>query len=157
MPVSGTSAARDACAALAEAIETAERLTGRRLADECVDPTGGDLRPLVVVTDNGPAFKSIESAGFIRARPWLTHVRTRHRSPETNGVIERFFGTLKYEHPYREEIDEVITLVAETGAYRLIHNTVRPHEALDYERPMERYLAEPADPHLYRPESVQDS
>jgi transposase InsO family protein len=28
----------------------------------------------------------------------LRHQRTRVRSPQTNGVIERFFGTLKYEH-----------------------------------------------------------
>jgi len=154
--VSGTSAARDACAALAEAHETAERLIGRALADECVDPDNGDVRPLVVVTDNGPAFKSIEFAGFFRARPWLTHVRTRHRSPEANGVIERFFGTLKYEHPYRKEIAEVITLVAEIEAYRLVYNTVRPHEALDYERPMECYRADPEGSHLCQPKSVQE-
>ena len=155
--VAGTTAARDACAALAEAIDTAERLTGRRLADESVDPHSGELAPLVVVTDNGPAFKSIDFAGFIRARPWLTHVRTRHRSPETNGVIERFFGTLKYEHLYRLEIADVVTLVAEVEAFRLLYNTVRPHEALDFERPMDRYLSEPIEPHLFQAESVQDS
>jgi transposase InsO family protein len=26
------------------------------------------------------------------------------RSPQTNGVVERFFGTLKYEHLYRATI-----------------------------------------------------
>ena len=30
--------------------------------------------------------------------PLFRHVRTRVRSPQTNGVVERFFGTLKYEH-----------------------------------------------------------
>lgn len=154
--VSGTTAARDACAALAEAIESAERLIGGRLADDCIDPASGDLVPLVVVTDNGPAFKSIDFAGFIRARPWLTHVRTRHRSPETNGVVERFFGTLKYEHLYRQEIGDVVTLVAEVEAYRLIYNTVRPHEGIDFDRPMHRYLAE-TEPHLYQAGSVQSS
>jgi transposase InsO family protein len=33
--------------------------------------------------------------------PPLRHVRTRVRSPQTNGVVERFFGSLKYEHLYR--------------------------------------------------------
>jgi transposase InsO family protein len=155
--VSGTSAARDACAALAEAIETAEHLTGRPLSDECVDDGSGELRALVVVTDNGPAFKSIEFGGFIRARPWLTHVRTRHRSPETNGVIERFFGTLKYDHLYREEIAEVVTLVAEVEAFRLIYNTVRPHETLGDVPPMARYLSESSESHLFPAGSVQDS
>lgn len=155
--VAGTTAARDACAALAEAVETAERLTGRTLEDECVDPVSGDLVPLVVVTDNGPAFKSIDFAAFFRARPWLTHVRTRHRAPETNGVIERFFGTLKYEHLYRREIADVMTLVAEVEAFRLIYNTVRPHESVGDVPPMERYLSEPAEPHLNQAESVQES
>jgi transposase InsO family protein len=30
--------------------------------------------------------------------------RTRARSPQTNGVIERFFGSLKYERLYRHDI-----------------------------------------------------
>jgi transposase InsO family protein len=34
-------------------------------------------------------------------------VRTRHRAPKTNGVVERFFGSLKYEHLYRLEIERV--------------------------------------------------
>jgi transposase InsO family protein len=28
------------------------------------------------------------------------------RSPQTNGVVERFFGTLKYEHLYRATIGD---------------------------------------------------
>lgn len=155
--VAGTTAARDACVTLAEAIETAEQHSGRRLEDECLDETTGELSPLVVVTDNGPAFKSIEFAGFIRARPWLRHVRTRHRAPETNGVIERFFGTLKYEHLYRQEIGDVMTLVAEVEAFRLIYNTVRPHESLGDVPPLTRYQADPLRPHLFPAGSVQDS
>ncbi|WP_369251587.1 integrase core domain-containing protein [Streptomyces sp. R41] len=31
-------------------------------------------------------------------------VRTRVKSPQTNGVVERFFGTLKYAHLYRATI-----------------------------------------------------
>jgi transposase InsO family protein len=30
-------------------------------------------------------------------------------SPQTNGVIERFFGTLKYEHLYRARIEYPLT------------------------------------------------
>ncbi|MEV6140505.1 integrase core domain-containing protein [Nocardia sp. NPDC051990] len=36
--------------------------------------------------------------------PVTATVRTRVRSPQTNGVIERFFGTLKYEHLFRGAI-----------------------------------------------------
>lgn len=118
--VSGTSAARDACIALRDAIDAAERLLGRPLADDCVDPKNGAVAPLTIVTDNGPAFKSIDFGGFIRARPFLRHARTRHRAPETNGVVERLFGSLKYEHLYRLEIEDVLRLAAEVEAYRLV-------------------------------------
>ena len=38
--------------------------------------------------------------------PLFRHVRTRVRSPQTNGVVERFFGTLKDEHLYRATIGD---------------------------------------------------
>lgn len=155
--LSGTSAARDACLALATAIGAAERLLGRSLADDCIDAASGAVAPLTIVTDNGPAFKSIDFGGFIRARPFLRHVRTRHRAPETNGVVERFFGSLKYEHLYRLEIEDVLRLAAEIEAYRQVYNTIRPHEALDFERPLERYLREPLEAHQFQATSVQES
>ena len=58
--------------------------------------------PIAVVSDNGPCYRGeVFKALFVGADPLLRHVRTRVRSPQTNGVIERFFGTLKYEHLYR--------------------------------------------------------
>jgi hypothetical protein len=45
----------------------------------------------------------------------------------------------------------------EVEAFRPIFNTVRPHESLGDVPPMERYLSEPAEPHLCQPESVQES
>jgi putative transposase len=38
---------------------------------------------------------------FTADDPLLKDVRTRVRSPQTNGVIERFVGTLKYEYLFR--------------------------------------------------------
>src|SRR5207302_2460582 len=52
-----------------------------------------------------PRGETYETA-FAGEDPLLRHVRTRVRSPQTNGVIERFFGTLKYEHLYRAPIDD---------------------------------------------------
>jgi len=34
---------------------------------------------------------------YVLARPELRHVRTRKKSPHTNGVVERFNSTMKYE------------------------------------------------------------
>ena len=156
-PISGTTAARDAIAALETAIRAAERLLGHSLLEDCVDRATGELSPLTIVTDNGPAYKSTDFLHFIARRPELAHVRTRHHAPETNGVVERFNGSLKYEHLYRLEIADVIGLAEETEAYRELYNGIRPHEALDFATPLSRYLATPDKPHLFRPESVQES
>jgi putative transposase len=68
------------------------------------------VHPVKLVTDNGPAFKAIGFARFIDSRPELVHIRTRRKSPHTNGVRERAFGSLKYEHLYREEITDGVML-----------------------------------------------
>jgi putative transposase len=112
------------------------------------------VHPVVVVTDNGPA-KSIEFARFIASRPELEHVRTRRKSPHTNGVRERAFGSLKYEHLSRHEITDVDVLAREAEHYRHIFNTIRPHEALDMRRPAEVYLD--ATPNFQDPETEPDS
>jgi putative transposase len=131
-PVSGTTGARDAIAAIKVAIAEAERLLGHSLLADCLDPASGEIFPLTIVTDNGPAYKSTDFLRFIASRPELAHVRTRHHAPETNGVVERFNGSLKYEHLYRLEIPDAIALAAEAEAYRTIYNEIRPHEALDF-------------------------
>jgi transposase InsO family protein len=63
--------------------------------------------PIAVVTDTGPCFRGVTFAdAFAGDDPLFRHVRTRVRSPQTNGVVERFFGTLKYEHLYRATIGD---------------------------------------------------
>jgi transposase InsO family protein len=156
VPVSGTTGARDAIAALEAAIAEAERLLGHSLLEDCIDRATGEIVPLTIVTDNGPAYKSTDFGRFIAGRPELAHVRTRHRAPETNGVVERFNGSLKYEHLYRLEVPDVLALVDEAEAYRLLYNTIRPHESLDFATPISHYLAHPGS-HLSGPETVQES
>lgn len=138
-----TQTARDAVNTLDAAIAEAERLIGCSLQEDCVDPETGEIFPVVIVSDNGPAYKSDLFARFIVAHPWLAHVRTRYRSPQTNGVIERFFGSIKYEHLYRLEIGNGIELNDEAEKYRQIYNEIRPHEALDLYPPILTYTAEP--------------
>jgi transposase InsO family protein len=115
------------------------------MEDDCTNPETGEITPLVIVSDNGSCYKSAEFTVFIEARkPWLYHVRTRFRSPWTNGVIERFFQTLKYEHLYREEITNGLQLGHEIATLRTLYNDVRPHENLDWQTPRATYLATPA-------------
>jgi transposase InsO family protein len=159
-PVTTTQTSADAISAVQAAIDQAELLLGCSLLEDCTDPATGELVPLVIVTDNGPAYRSVGFAKFIASRPELLHVRTRHRSPQTNGVIERFYQAIKYEHLYRHEVNDGLVLAREVENYLTIYNTIRPHEAIGFGLPLARYLQAPstppgANPHV--PESVSDS
>lgn len=135
--VATTGMARDAIAAVQLAITEAEQLAGCSLAQQVTDPNSGEIRPITLVTDNGAAFRSARFQRFLDSCPELTHVRTRAHSPGQNGVRERAFGSLKYEHLYRIDITDGQSLAGETEAYRQVFNHTRPHEALGLRRPAE--------------------
>jgi len=145
-PANPTETAKDAISALKAAIAEAESLIGMPLAQDCLDPITGQICPLTIVSDNGPAYKSDAFARFINARPWMRHVRTRYRSPQNNGVIERFYGSIKYEHLFRLDIANGIVLNEEAERFRQLYNKVRPHEHLGQITPIEVYLADPNKP-----------
>ncbi len=62
------------------------------------------------------------------------------KSPQTNGVVERFFGSLKYEHVFRCDIPDGDALAVETNLFRQTYNTIRPHQALGDRTPRQAYL-----------------
>jgi len=95
----------------------------------------------MIVSDNGAAFKSIRFERYVLARPELRHVRTRKRSPQTNGVVERFNETLKYEDLYRELPADGVELTERVDAHRHLYNTIRPHEGIAFHRPHRAYTA----------------
>lgn len=156
--VAATQTAPDLIAAIETAIDEAEALLGHTLIEDCV--TGdGEIQPLAIVTDNGAAMRSVRLARWFDDRPHLVHVRTRHRSPQTNGVIERFFQSIKYEHLYRYEIGDGDALADHVAGYLTTYNQTRPHEAIGWQRPQDRYLTAPTNPTLKpsEPEPEQDS
>jgi putative transposase len=149
--LTATSRGADALACLQLAIAEATRLTGlqdlhedRAMMDilDAADTVIGQApAPIAVVSDNGPCFRGeIFAQAFTGADPLLRHVRTRVRSPQTNGVIERFFGTLKYEHLYRGDIPDGDVLAVEINRFRQIYNELRPHQALGDRTPRQAYL-----------------
>ena len=138
--VATTANHRDAIETVEQALAETERLTGRPLVELLTDPATGEIRPLAVVTDNGPCFKSVRFAAYIERRPELIHIRTRRKSPGQNGVRERAFQSLKYEHLYRHEIDDGHQLGLEAESYRQLFNQIRPHEAIDMRRPLDVHL-----------------
>jgi len=142
-PVTATQTGHDLCAVFDTAVARAEELLGYPLIEDCVDPETGEIIPIVIVTDNGPAMKSLPVANWFRARSHFTHVRTRVKSPHTNGVIERWFQTLKYERLYRHEIDTVLDLTDHVTDFTIEYNQTRPHETIGWDRPLDRYLQTP--------------
>ncbi len=149
--VTPTSRGADALTCLLRAVDEAKRVLD--LDDLRAEPgemdevdvedfvIGQVPAPVAVVTDNGPCFRGGTFAeAFTGDDPLLRHVRTRIRSPQTNGVVERFFGTLKYEHLYRAKIGDGNALAVELGLFRRTYNTLRPHQALDDRTPRQAYV-----------------
>jgi transposase InsO family protein len=157
LTITPTSRGTDAVACLQQAIRHAtglldlDDLRQDRELVPVVDDDGVVLRtvpaPIAVVSDNGPCFRGAtflaafnNPADQIGGQPLLKHVRTRVRSPQTNGVIERFFGTLKYEHLYRARITDGDALAVEAAVFRQTYNRIRPHQALGDATPLTAYL-----------------
>jgi putative transposase len=136
--VTPTARGQDAVACLLAAVQHAQRLLGLedlrvdRGEVDLLDETTGELLRTVpariaVVSDNGPCFRGATFAeAFTGDDPLLRHVRTRVKSLQANGVIERFFGTLKYEHLFRGPINDTGALAVEVQRFRQIYNTIRP-------------------------------
>jgi putative transposase len=151
--ITPTARGHDALACLAAAVQHAQRLLSlddlradRGELDLLDEATGELLRtvpaPIAVVSDNGPCFRgAVFADAFTGDDPLLHHVRTRVRSPQTNGVIERFFGTLKYEHLFRGPINDAGALAVDVQRFRQIYNTIRPRQALGDRVPRAAYLA----------------
>lgn len=150
--VTPTSRGIDAVRCIQLAIDEAQRVLGiddlrndRGLMDVLDDHEnviGQIPAPIAIVSDNGPCYrgKDFQTLFADRTDPLLRHVRTRIKSPQTNGVIERFFGTLKYEHLFRGYIGDGDALDMEAHYFRIIYNTIRPHQALDDRTPKQAYL-----------------
>ncbi len=140
-PVTATQTTRDAITSVQAAVEQAESLLGGPLLEDLTDPETGEITPVFLVTDNGPCFKSSGFARYIDSRPELTHIRTRRRSPQTNGVIERYHSAIKIEQLWRQLPADGTEMTTMVEQFRQLYNPIRPHETLAGARPIERYLS----------------
>lgn len=149
--VTPTGRGADALNCLQQAIAEAQRLLGlddlradrgvMDIVDAEENVIGQAPAPIALVSDNGPCFRGQTfQTAFDDHDPLLRHVRTRVKSPQTNGVVERFFGTLKYEHLYRGYIGDGAALDMEVHRFRIIYNTIRPHQTLADRTPEQAYL-----------------
>ena len=138
-----TKTVSDAIAMFEAALAEVEVLLGVDWVEDLTDPATGEIGTLRVVTDNGSAFKGKGFAAWVASKRHIVHVRTRKRAPWTNGVIERWFRSVKYERLYRHEIGDGVALAGHVADYRTIYNTIRPHEAIGMATPLSLYRQTP--------------
>ena len=102
-------------------------------------------RQPTLVTDNGSNFLSKRFQRHIDGL--LNQVRTRYRTPQQLGLLERFHQTLKREEIYWEIYRSPAEARDRLSAFKDRYNTIRPHWALapedggDHVTPVDVYVA----------------
>jgi len=115
---------------------------------------------ITLVSDNGPQFTSRRFREYLQSAPFR-HVRARSHHPETLGMVERFHQSLKYEEIWPNDYEDPLEAQMRIAIYREHYNQRRPHQALDYGVPAERYCEQalrevetPETRYTFIPESV---
>ena len=96
-------------------------------------------KPENILSDNGSQFTNTHKRGdpkheFTKFcnKNGIKHILGRIHHPQTNGKIERWFGTYKGEMTdHYKNLDHFV----------YIYNHVRPHQSLDYDVPAKRFFA----------------
>lgn len=105
--------------------------------------------PARINTDNGSPWGSPRNPGELsELGVWLVRLGirlsfSRPYHPQTNGKNERFHRALKAEVLKGKHFHDLIEAQAAFDQWREIYNLQRPHEALGYQVPMERYRTSP--------------
>ena len=96
-----------------------------------------DGSKIKLLTDNGPAMISRRFRQYITGSPFR-HLRTKNHHPQTNGCIERYHQTLKYEEVWGAMYENPMIAKERIEAFRKYYNEQRIHQALGYKTPMEK-------------------
>jgi len=97
-----------------------------------------------LMTDNGPAYRSIAHAAACRQLE-IRHLFTQPYRPKTNGKAERFIRTLLAEWAYAAAYPNSAGRTRALPVFLNRYNTTRPHKALGGQPPAKR-LAEQTNP-----------
>ena len=97
-----------------------------------------------LMTDNGPAYRSIAHAAACRQLE-IRHLFTQPYRPRTNGKAERFIRTLQAEWAYAAAYPTSAARTRALAAFLKRYNTTRPHKALGGIPPAQR-LADRTNP-----------
>jgi putative transposase len=91
-------------------------------------------RPLALRSDNGLVFSSRQYTATVKAYG-LTQEFTTPYTPEQNGLMERFFRSLKEECIWQHRFESLGQARTVIGQWVKYYNEQRPHQALGYAAP----------------------
>ena len=95
-------------------------------------------RGIQFLSDNGTEYRSKSLQGtllLLGLKPCYTPIR----SPESNGLMESFFKTLKRDYVYQNVLEEPQDIVRQMPDWIAHYNEVAPHSALAMQSPAEFY------------------
>jgi putative transposase len=95
-------------------------------------------RGIEFLSDNGPEYTSHRFRSFVRAMG-LIPCHTPRRSPESNGLAEAFFGSLKRDYVYQACLETVEDVARQLLGWIEHYNHQAPHSALGMQSPAEFY------------------
>jgi transposase InsO family protein len=114
---------------LSSSFDAASLIVGVEKAKAEAERLHGPLaRRPTLVTDNGSSFLSRRFQEHIAGS--LEHVRTRYRTPEQLGLLERFHRTLKAEEVYWHLYASPQEAREKLDGFRQRYNEIQPHWAL---------------------------
>jgi putative transposase len=97
--------------------------------------------PEILNADQGSQFSSSEFSGYFTTHPAIKFSMDGKGRAIDNIFIERFWRSLKYEKIYLEPSDNGLELYHKIKDYMLFYNMERPHQGLEYKRPVEMFRA----------------
>jgi len=101
-------------------------------------PERAQARGLEFLSDNGPEYKATRFLADL-VRLGLIPCHTPCRSPESNGIVERFFGSLKRDYVYQACLETIEDLLRQLPAWIAHYNRQAPHSALGMRAPAAFY------------------
>lgn len=102
--------------------------------------------PVEMLMDHGPLWYATQSKylSWTQLSVWIMMLGIKIiysgiRHPQTQGKIERYHRTLKYDLIRRRQFKEIGEIQEEFDKFREEYNNIRPHEAIEMEVPASRY------------------
>ena len=92
------------------------------------------------LSDNGPEYTSHRFRPVVQAMG-LIPCHTPRRSPESNGLAERFFGSFKRDYVSQACLETVESVAQQIPTWMTHYNQEAPHSALGMRTPAECYAA----------------